>query len=264
MSSRKCKQGKENDLRDDMKKMKEMLLKELSMLRKEYNDQKMEYKKLKNSVEESLEFMNKKFEEILVENSEMKVKISFLEKENKELHKVVKKVNEESAKNSLHLDLIERNQKANSLVISGVEENDAEKTTEVPLEILKKVDPEIEKDEILSAYRLKNRKNDKKENNKTPIVVKFVSIEKRNKIFKNKKQLSGVDFDSTKGKAKKVYINENLTYRNQRIFSQANQFKKENNWKYIWTKNGIVHLRKNEEATSFQVRNEQDIVSIKL
>ena len=119
MSSRKCKQGKENDLRDDMKEMKEMLLKELSMLRKEYNDQKMEYKKLKNSVEESLEFMNKKFEEILVENSEMKVKISFLEKENKELHKVVKKVNEESAKNSLHLDLIERNQKANSLVISG-------------------------------------------------------------------------------------------------------------------------------------------------
>ena len=50
------------------------------------------------------------------------------------------------------------------------------------MEILKKVDPEIEKDEILSAYRLKNRKNDKKENNKTPIVVKFVSIEKRNKI----------------------------------------------------------------------------------
>ena len=47
MANRKCKQGKENDLRDDMKEMKEMLLKELSMLRKEYNDQKMEYKKLK-------------------------------------------------------------------------------------------------------------------------------------------------------------------------------------------------------------------------
>ena len=136
--------------------MKEMLLKELSMLRKEYNDRKMEYKKLKNSVEESLEFMNKKFEEMLVENSEMKVKISFLGKENKELHKVVKQVNEESVKNSLHLDFIERNQKANSLVISGFKENDAEKTTEVAFEILKKVDPKIEKDKIFSAYRLKN------------------------------------------------------------------------------------------------------------
>ena len=132
------------------------------------------------------------------------------------------------------------------------------------MEILKKVDPEIEKDEILSTYRLKNRKNDKKKDNKTPIVVKFVSIEKRNIIFKNKKQLSSVDFKSTKGKAKIVYINENLTYRNQRIFSKANQFKKENKWKYIWTKNGIVHLRKNEETTSFQVRNEQDILNKKL
>ena len=52
---------------------------------------------------------------MLKENSEMKVKISFLEKENKQLHKVVKQVNEESVKNSLHLDFIERNQKANSL-----------------------------------------------------------------------------------------------------------------------------------------------------
>ena len=57
---------------------------------------------------------------MLKENFEMKVKISFLVKENKELYKVVKQVNEESVKNGLHLDFIEKNQKANSLVISGV------------------------------------------------------------------------------------------------------------------------------------------------
>ena len=61
-----------------------------------------------------------------------------------------------------------------------------------------------------------------------------------------------------------VYVNENLTYRNQRIFSQAYKLKKKNNLKYIWTTNGIVHLTKNDEATFFQVRKEQDIASIKL
>ena len=105
----------------------------------------------------------------------MKVKISLLEKANKELHKVVKQINEESVKNSLHFDFIDGNQKPNSLVISWVKENDAGKTTEVAFEILKKVDPEIDNDKNLSAYRFKNRKNDKKENNNTPIVVKFVS-----------------------------------------------------------------------------------------
>ena len=59
MASRKCNQEKENDLRDEMKEMKENFLKELSMLREENKDKKMEYKKLKNSVEESLEFMKK-------------------------------------------------------------------------------------------------------------------------------------------------------------------------------------------------------------
>ena len=247
-----------------MKDMKEMLVNQLSMLREEYKDQKIELKKLKNSVDESLEFMNNKFEKMLEENSEMKIKISLLEKENIDLKKTLNQVNEESVKNSLHLDFIERNQKANSLVISGVEENVTEKATEVALEILKKVDPEIEKDQILSAYRLKSKKNDKKENTNIPIVVKFVSNRKRNEIFKNKKQLSNIDFKFTKGKAKKVYINENLTYRNQRIFSKAYQFKKENNWKFIWTVNGIVHLRKNEDSNIFPVRKEEDIVSLKL
>ena len=62
MASRKCKQGKENDLRDEMI---EMFLKELSMLREENKDQKIEYKKLKNSVDESLEFMNKIIKKML-------------------------------------------------------------------------------------------------------------------------------------------------------------------------------------------------------
>ena len=46
-------------------------------------------------------------------------------------------------KNLLHLDFIERDQKANSPVLSGVEEKDGEKIIKVALEILKKVDPEI-------------------------------------------------------------------------------------------------------------------------
>ena len=59
-------------------------------------------------------------------------------------------------KSILHLDFIERDQKGNSIVLSWVEEKDGEKTTEVALEILNKVDPEIKKKEVLSVYRLKN------------------------------------------------------------------------------------------------------------
>ena len=72
------------------------------------------------------------------ENSEMKQKICLLKNENKELNKVSKQVNTESWIYILHLDFIERNQKVNIIVLSRVEENDVEKTTEVSMEILKK------------------------------------------------------------------------------------------------------------------------------
>ena len=81
----------------------------------------------------SLEFMNSKFEEMMLENCEMKQRIFLLEKVNKELNKVLKQVNEKSMKNILHLDPIERDQKANSIVLSGVEENGGKKYTEVAL-----------------------------------------------------------------------------------------------------------------------------------
>ena len=60
-------------------------------------------------------------------------------------------------KNLLHLDFVERDQKANSIVISGVEEIDGEKITKVAVEILKTVDPEIGKDRLCLSIGWKIR-----------------------------------------------------------------------------------------------------------
>ena len=64
----------------------------------------------------------------------------------------------------LQLNAVEREEKANSIVLSGVKQNDGEKTNEINLEILKKqkVDPEIGKNEILSVYRLKIKETTKR------------------------------------------------------------------------------------------------------
>ena len=57
--------------------------------------------------------------------------------------------------NVLHLDFIERDQKGNSINLSGVEKKDGEKTTKVALEILKKVDPTIKKMYLITDWKLK-------------------------------------------------------------------------------------------------------------
>ena len=75
--------------------------------------------------------------------------------------------------NILNLDFIERDQKTNSIILSGVEGKIGEKTTEVALERLIKVDLEIDKK--LHIFRLKIIKNNNKKNIYVPMVVKFVT-----------------------------------------------------------------------------------------
>ena len=42
-----------------------------------------------------------------------------------------------------------------------------------------------------------------------------------------------------------IYIPESLTPRTRAPFNECLKFKKEHNYKYIWTQNGRIYLRKN-------------------
>jgi hypothetical protein len=43
-----------------------------------------------------------------------------------------------------------------------------------------------------------------------------------------------------------IYISESLTPRNRTLFNECLKFKKEHNYKFIWTQNGHIYLRKIE------------------
>ena len=44
----------------------------------------------------------------------------------------------------------------------------------------------------------------------------------------------------------RIYIDENLTRKQSQLYFQARKFKKENGWKYCWTRDGKVYLRRSE------------------
>ena len=71
MATRKGKKGKENDLKDKVKQMKEMftkIMEDQKNMRKTFDN--ME-KKLMSSVDKSLDFMNSIFEEVKLDNFEV-------------------------------------------------------------------------------------------------------------------------------------------------------------------------------------------------
>ena len=55
------------------------------------------------------------------------------------------------------------------------------------------------------------------------------------------------------------FINENLTQRRKHLFWQAKQKVKKLNYEYIWTKNGQIFVRKNENEDKILVKTENDL-----
>ena len=81
----------------------------------------------------------------------------------------------------------------------------------------------------------------------TPIIVKFTRRGLRDKLFKARFQLKNItskDIGYTRHPATKIFITENLTKRRREIHKPCLQMKKENNYKYLWTRYGKIFLRK--------------------
>ncbi len=54
--------------------------------------------------------------------------------------------------------------------------------------------------------------------------------------------------DTTSSNTGKVYINESLTSRLKNLLRLTKLKKRELDYKYVWTRNGKIHLRKDENA----------------
>ena len=85
-------------------------------------------------------------------------------------------------------------------------------------------------------------------------VVRFVSRKSKFSILTAKKSDRQLKFRN-----EDVYINEHLSKVNRELFAIATERKRTLNYKYLWTKGGIVHMRKEENSPSLTINNEHDL-----
>ena len=57
----------------------------------------------------------------------------------------------------------------------------------------------------------------------------------------------------------KLFINENLTQARKRLLWQSKQAAKENGYAYVWTMNGKIYVRKNDNSHSNVISTEEDL-----
>ena len=223
-------------------------------------------KVLKNEFEEvkkSLLFFEERCEDLIKENKVLKKEVLCLTQENVAMKAKVVEVERCSQNAMIKVNEIDNHLRLNNIELHGVSVTDKENVGKVALSILKVTDPSVTERDFEFARRIGSpKKKDGTPRPDMPILVKFHSSAKRMQILKNKKKLAGHNFNSIGVNAKRVFINENLTAYSKALFYQANSIRKENGWKFIWTINGNINLRKDEEARVTYIRCEEDLKKI--
>ena len=96
-------------------------------------------------------------------------------------------------------------------------------------------------------------------NRDSKIIVKFTRRDTKNEFYNNRRKVAGrkvsqlsslSDLHRRQGD-KKIYISESLTAQRKSLFGKVNRIKKKLQWKYIWTNNGRIYLKANDNSKTF-------------
>lgn len=111
------------------------------------------------------------------------------------------------------------------------------------------VDP---KADINNIYRIKDSNR---------IVVQFCQIHKRNSFFSSYKGKTVLASDlGFKSNNSKIYLNEMLTPQQAALFHKVRLYKQQHEYKYAWTKNQRIFLRKTSDSEVLHIKSVENLI----
>lgn len=94
------------------------------------------------------------------------------------------------------------------------------------------------------------------------IVVQFCRRDKRDTVLSKARQQRLSTKDLGHESADPIFVNEHLCPAKKKLLGAAIAQKKKNNWKFAWTKNGNIFIRKDETTRAVLVSKIEDLEKI--
>ncbi|XP_075559999.1 uncharacterized protein LOC142591573 [Dermacentor variabilis] len=218
------------ELRSDMKQMKEGL----EFMEKQFETMKQQFMEGRNERES-----------LRKENDRLKAKCSENESIIVELQKRVVQGEQYSRRSNVEIKgLVEKNENIIDLVgqISGV------------------VGEPISADDIEVCHRVLSR-----EQGKTNVIVQFKTKQKRDHVVEKARKSRIRNRDVGISSEAQIFVNEHFCPTLKRLLAQAiakKKKKRENQWQFVWTKNGKIFARKTESSQVVSIETDSDLVKI--
>ncbi|KAH9364895.1 hypothetical protein HPB48_011831 [Haemaphysalis longicornis] len=245
-----CKDANKDTGRDGEKEVTDV--KELRDLLKMFEDFKKDFRAEMRDLKDGISFCT----DVCNDVKDTATDIKNLRLEMQELLRQNIELREENKRLSERCDELEQYQRLNNIEVKGAPaESD-------PVTVLQKigeaVGESIDATDIDICHWVSTPKRGVKN-----IVVRFVRRSKRNDVLA-KCRKKRVDC-SILGCAQKtpLFVNEHLTQKNKALLSAAIQKKKEVGWKFAWTTNGRVLVRRDEDSPVIHIAHEGNLAQIR-
>ena len=199
---------------------------------------------IKTGFEKHLDCLQAEIYSMKKELDEEKKKRKALEESKKGLEFQVILLNKRVCEVEEEMDKIEQRGRLDDIVIDNMERKEVSDPKKHLQEIINKVlmAKTIEDDDMINATIIPN----KRDPTKMTMIGKLKGEYLKKAILTQKKMFT----------ARNMFPKENLTPYRQRIFMAARKFCKENGFRFVWTKNGNVFVRKDENAPKTLVTNQ--------
>ena len=136
-----------------------------------------------------------------------------------------------------------------------------EDTNDIVVKVAVLMGVEIDGQDISVSHRLPKPKHS---DSPPTIIAKFVRRDVRDQVYKSRKNLkdkSTKDIDHNLPDSK-IFVTESLTKRNRELFNKAMTIKRSLDYKFIWTSNGKISLRKDRDSQPKRITTVCDLENL--
>lgn len=170
------------------------------------------------------------------------------------LHSINKKLEAKVETLEHKVDANEQSTKLKNIEIKGIPYKNGENTDDICQKLLNTLNEEsINTNEFESCYRRHIKKD------QSNIIIKLKNTSIKNLIIKEAKKKNLTTKNLGFQCNSRIFINEELTAFRKELFYLALQKKKELNWKFIWSTNGQILMRKSENSKIIPISNKKDL-----
>lgn len=218
----------------------------------------------------SLKFFNETFDELRKENSDLKkaqsaisTELKVVKNENTSLkHDLtscksrIKHLEEESARQQQWTRL-------QNVELVGIPENKQEDATEVARKLFENIGVHIAPEDVEFAHRIQPRRPTSAKRGRAIIVRLKQRATKDQVVAAARKRRTITAKDIGLGdESNLIYVNEHLTRENKNLLASCKLKAKESAYKYIWTKNCRIFIRKNDTSPPILISSTADLEKI--